>query len=376
MVERVMVSATSQAGVDLNAVAASTWLSAPLQFVPGLGPRKAAALLRAVARAGGFVESRQQVWRDLGVFGNRVFRNAAPYLRIRASVKGAPPPRGGARALVLLCCAAGARGHASSCPCCALKVRPTPPRPDTTHPGLPGRHCRLSPAAARIQHSRVLTHVPHPQAHTCLSPPGFVHAYHPCPLLPPSPTQLSTPPPLPPPQAPPTLSWTLWMTRASTQPPTPGRCRWRRARWGQTTARQPPLSRTPLRGRRWGRRAAKGGMPGGPGVGLVMPAVPTGCLVCQAVQVAHQAPFNARVSLAAPPSHGVFLLFVCAGGGVSGPGLLRQAPAAAGGGGGGGGGAGGRPRGLWRRAATAHADRHPDGVCGALRRAAARAEAA
>ncbi|EFN54675.1 hypothetical protein CHLNCDRAFT_58171 [Chlorella variabilis] len=90
MVERVMVSAASQVGVDLNQVASSAWLAAPLQFVPGLGPRKAGALLRAVTRAGGFVESRNQVWRELGVFGNRVFRNAAPYLRIRASVKNEP----------------------------------------------------------------------------------------------------------------------------------------------------------------------------------------------------------------------------------------------------------------------------------------------
>ena len=39
-----------------------------------LGPRKAAALLRAVMRAGGFVESRNQVWRELElvVFGNWV----------------------------------------------------------------------------------------------------------------------------------------------------------------------------------------------------------------------------------------------------------------------------------------------------------------
>ncbi|PRW45415.1 transcription elongation factor SPT6 isoform A [Chlorella sorokiniana] len=89
MVERVMTTATSQVGIDLNAVASCAWLSTPLQFVPGLGPRKASALLRAVMRVGGFVESRAQVWRELGVFGNRVFRNAAAYLRIRASTKGA-----------------------------------------------------------------------------------------------------------------------------------------------------------------------------------------------------------------------------------------------------------------------------------------------
>ena len=48
-------------------------------------------------RAGGFVESRNQVWRELGVFGNRVFRNAAPYLRIRASAKGEEEARQAAR---------------------------------------------------------------------------------------------------------------------------------------------------------------------------------------------------------------------------------------------------------------------------------------
>ncbi|PSC69358.1 transcription elongation factor SPT6 [Micractinium conductrix] len=87
MVERVLCTAASQVGVDLNGVAASSWLAAPLQFVPGLGPRKAAALLHGVQRAGGFVESRAQVWRELGVLGNRVFKNAAGSLRIRASTK-------------------------------------------------------------------------------------------------------------------------------------------------------------------------------------------------------------------------------------------------------------------------------------------------
>lgn len=35
MVERVMTSATSQVGVDINAAAANAWLAPPLQFVPG-----------------------------------------------------------------------------------------------------------------------------------------------------------------------------------------------------------------------------------------------------------------------------------------------------------------------------------------------------
>lgn len=150
-------------------------LPSPQPWVPrcrpprprSLGPRKAAALLRAVMRVGGFVESRAQVgglvcgaavcirrntaqlppqarprmacqclchrcrrrthpasrttpphpppphpqvWRELGVLGNRVFRNAAAYLRIRASTKGArrATPRCAMAALSLLrlvaCC--------------------------------------------------------------------------------------------------------------------------------------------------------------------------------------------------------------------------------------------------------------------------------
>ncbi|GAB4816099.1 hypothetical protein N2152v2_003145 [Parachlorella kessleri] len=87
-VVRTLCTVVAQVGVDLNAVASTPWLQPPLQFVPGLGPRKAAALLRAVTRSGGFVESRNQVWRELGVMGNRVFRNCGAYLRVRAAVKG------------------------------------------------------------------------------------------------------------------------------------------------------------------------------------------------------------------------------------------------------------------------------------------------
>jgi transcription elongation factor SPT6 len=35
VVERVLSTAVAQVGVDLNAVAATAWLQAPLQFVPG-----------------------------------------------------------------------------------------------------------------------------------------------------------------------------------------------------------------------------------------------------------------------------------------------------------------------------------------------------
>jgi transcription elongation factor SPT6 len=53
-----MVTAVAQCGVDINAAAAHPWRQPALQFVPGLGPRKAAALVKAVARSGNMLESR------------------------------------------------------------------------------------------------------------------------------------------------------------------------------------------------------------------------------------------------------------------------------------------------------------------------------
>ncbi|BDA45673.1 Transcription elongation factor SPT6 [Coccomyxa sp. Obi] len=79
--ERICITATNQVGVDLNRVALNTWQAAPLQFVAGLGPRKAQALLRAVQRVQS-VESRFALWEELGLLGRNVFRNCAGFLRI------------------------------------------------------------------------------------------------------------------------------------------------------------------------------------------------------------------------------------------------------------------------------------------------------
>ncbi|CAL8470742.1 g10284 [Coccomyxa elongata] len=79
--ERICITATNQVGVDLNRVAVNTWQAAPLQFVAGLGPRKAQALLRAVQRVQS-VESRFALWEELGLLGRNVFRNCAGFLRI------------------------------------------------------------------------------------------------------------------------------------------------------------------------------------------------------------------------------------------------------------------------------------------------------
>lgn len=45
---QVMVTAVCQVGADLNMMAAAPWRAHTLKFVAGLGPRKAAALMRAV----------------------------------------------------------------------------------------------------------------------------------------------------------------------------------------------------------------------------------------------------------------------------------------------------------------------------------------
>lgn len=52
MIEQVMVDVTNQVGLDINLAISHEWLFAPLQFVSGLGPRKAASLQRSLVRAG------------------------------------------------------------------------------------------------------------------------------------------------------------------------------------------------------------------------------------------------------------------------------------------------------------------------------------
>ncbi|GLI70134.1 hypothetical protein VaNZ11_014942 [Volvox africanus] len=81
-VTRVMVTAAAQTGVDVNLACNVAWRSELLQFVPGLGPRKAGALLAALTRNRNKAESRSMLYKDLGVLGKVVFRNAGPYLRV------------------------------------------------------------------------------------------------------------------------------------------------------------------------------------------------------------------------------------------------------------------------------------------------------
>jgi transcription elongation factor SPT6 len=93
--ERALVESAAAAGVDLGACLLRPHLAAPLQFVPGLGPRKAQSLLRALRQQK--VTSRRMLAAPRGdalppLLGPCVFRNAAGFLRIgpRSLTFGAP----------------------------------------------------------------------------------------------------------------------------------------------------------------------------------------------------------------------------------------------------------------------------------------------
>ncbi|KAL9860887.1 Transcription elongation factor SPT6 [Arabidopsis thaliana] len=82
MVEQVMVDITNQVGIDINLAASHEWLFSPLQFVSGLGPRKAASLQKSLVRAGSIFVRKELINHGIG---KKVFVNAAGFLRIRRS---------------------------------------------------------------------------------------------------------------------------------------------------------------------------------------------------------------------------------------------------------------------------------------------------
>ncbi|KAL6271298.1 hypothetical protein ACE6H2_028209 [Prunus campanulata] len=83
IVEQVMVDVTNQVGLDVNLAASHEWLFAPLQFISGLGPRKAASLQRSLVRSGA-IFSRKDFLTEQGL-GLKVFVNASGFLRVRRS---------------------------------------------------------------------------------------------------------------------------------------------------------------------------------------------------------------------------------------------------------------------------------------------------
>ncbi|KAK9075914.1 hypothetical protein SSX86_004244 [Deinandra increscens subsp. villosa] len=82
MVEQIMVDVTNQVGLDINLAISHEWLFAPLQFISGLGPRKAASLQRSLVRAGSIYTRKDLLNHGLG---KKVFVNAVGFLRVRRS---------------------------------------------------------------------------------------------------------------------------------------------------------------------------------------------------------------------------------------------------------------------------------------------------
>ncbi|XP_058750723.1 transcription elongation factor SPT6 homolog isoform X2 [Vicia villosa] len=83
IVEQVMIDVTNQVGLDINLAISHEWLFAPLQFISGLGPRKAASLQRSLVRAGS-IYTRKDFVTDHQL-GKKVFVNAVGFLRVRRS---------------------------------------------------------------------------------------------------------------------------------------------------------------------------------------------------------------------------------------------------------------------------------------------------
>jgi len=83
-IEEVVCTAVSQSGVDLNMAVSESWKASLLPFVPGMGYRKSAALIKAIGKMGGALGSRASLL-DQDMLGPVVFRNAAPYLMVTNS---------------------------------------------------------------------------------------------------------------------------------------------------------------------------------------------------------------------------------------------------------------------------------------------------
>lgn len=86
--EQVMITITNQVGVDLNMAASHEWLFTPLQFVSGLGARKASMMQRAIQGVGR-LSTRKEMLTSLRLMKRNVFVNACGFLRIRGSGQAA-----------------------------------------------------------------------------------------------------------------------------------------------------------------------------------------------------------------------------------------------------------------------------------------------
>ncbi|KAG0613972.1 hypothetical protein M758_6G142000 [Ceratodon purpureus] len=82
IVERVMVTVVNQVGIDINLALMHDWLFETLQFVAGLGPRKAEEI-RITLQTVGRVYTRDDLYSTTRAMDGKVFTNSAGFIRVR-----------------------------------------------------------------------------------------------------------------------------------------------------------------------------------------------------------------------------------------------------------------------------------------------------
>lgn len=80
---RILMDNVSAVGADINRAVAQPWAAGTIQFVAGLGPRKAKQLLEFIHRSqGSIISNREDLTDPVGILGPCVYENAAGFLRI------------------------------------------------------------------------------------------------------------------------------------------------------------------------------------------------------------------------------------------------------------------------------------------------------
>lgn len=79
--DRALIDVVNMVGVDFNLLMRNTFRDGPLQYVAGLGPRKALALRQGVALSGGVLSQRNDLIQK-NLMGGKVFDNCVGFLKI------------------------------------------------------------------------------------------------------------------------------------------------------------------------------------------------------------------------------------------------------------------------------------------------------
>jgi transcription elongation factor SPT6 len=82
IITRSFITVVNQCGVDINAAVLFPHLAHVLQFVSGLGPRKAQAMIAKIQKSGGKLECRADLIQK-SICGGTVFINCASFIRVR-----------------------------------------------------------------------------------------------------------------------------------------------------------------------------------------------------------------------------------------------------------------------------------------------------